>query len=87
MNKKKKNTILIYTDAINMAAYRSLSPEEFKEMFMALFDYVNGKDKDESDFSSEDIYEMYKGYKDKVIANEKKYETQKRYREKNKNNV
>mgnify|MGYP003445262051 FL=1 len=86
-----KNTILIYTDAINMAAYRGLEPKDFKELFMGLFEYSNGVEKTETSFSSKDIYDLFVGYKTKIDLNNDKYEKRKernkRYYEKNKTSI
>lgn len=72
-----KNTILFYTDAINMMVYKSLAPNEFKELFMGLLEYNNGIEKTESSFSSKEVYDLFVGYKNKIDINEKKYENRK----------
>ena len=77
MKKDKKDTILIYTDAINMAVYRALSYSELGELMLALFEYNNGKEKNESDFSNEELYDLYTEYKEKVDDNYKKYQIKK----------
>ena len=87
-NMEKKNTILIYTDAINMAVYRGLEKSDLGELMLALFDYSNGKEKNEKDFSSRDLYDLFIEYKKKVDDNEEKYknrkERNKRYNDKKK---
>lgn len=72
-----KNTILFYTDAINMMVYKSLEPNDFKELFMGLLEYNNGIEKTESSFSSKEVYDLFVGYKNKIDINEKKYENRK----------
>lgn len=77
MKKDKKDTILIYTDAINMAVYRALEYSELGELMLALFEYNNGKEKNESDFSNEELYDLYTEYKEKVDDNNKKFQSKK----------
>lgn len=72
----KKDEIEIYTDAINMVAYRSLDPKDFKELFMALFEYSNGKEI-KADLSSDGLYDMLDEYKKKVDKDQEKYEQEK----------
>lgn len=71
-----KNTRLVYNDEKNLKIYQSLSPEDFKEFFMAYFTYKPGQDPQITDFTNPLLYTVFLEYKDKIDYNEEKWERQ-----------
>ena len=72
-SRKIKNTRLVYNDEKNLKIYQALSPEDFKEFFMAYLTYNVGNNIEVTDFSSASLYGLFMMYKDKIDYNETKW--------------